>query len=87
VANKKITPTMPNYGKLGKRINDIGDRFLTAQSVVDVVLQHLLDTNTERMHAELAATLRLARDHISAANDDLDRLSIGLARPSGEAPV
>jgi hypothetical protein len=82
MATKKVAPTKPNYRKLHERTDGIAARFLTAQSVVDVVLQHLLDHNGEDLNAELASTLGLARDHMNDAHDDLDRLSGELARAS-----
>jgi len=79
VANDSVPTTKPDYAQVHDRTYDIAARFLTAQSVVEVVLQNL-DNNGEGMNAELAATLELARDHMSAAHNDLDELSTELAQ-------
>jgi hypothetical protein len=83
-AISNVTPAKPDYRELNERTYDIASRFCKAQAVVDVVLQYLLDNNSEGMNSELAATLELARDHMSAAHDDLDRLSTELGSPSEE---
>jgi hypothetical protein len=68
--------------RLHSRVGDIATRFLQSISVVDVVIRHLHDNNTEGMNAELAETLRLARTHMNTAHDDLDSLSGELFRAS-----
>ena len=65
---------------LHDRVYDIASRFLRGISVVNVVIQHLQDNNTQGMNAELAETLALARNHMNAAHNDLDVLSGELSR-------
>jgi hypothetical protein len=65
---------------LHDRVYEIASRFVQGLSVLDIVIKYLSDSNTEELHAELANTLQLARDHMNAAHNDLDLLSGEIAR-------